>query len=194
MDLSRLSANAKAELHLRNLFLQPVKRSTVVQIRLADGSPDGFLIGWVEQEPHPYHRRLAWQSHARRVNEELGYQRSLAEARYDEGNKAGGKESIEEAIHEVLYRASWMDVLITREIASGRAETYTATIYEPQAEWLASLDEPKGITHLGGGKTRLTNIAVAYFRGTPQHSPYIDSNYLFHFDQWDDPYQLIREQ
>ncbi|MFF1360048.1 hypothetical protein [Streptomyces sp. NPDC058297] len=167
MDVSRLSAHAKAELHQRNLFLRPVNGSTAVQVRVADGSPDGFLIGWVEQEPHPYYRRLVWQHHARRATLEPGYWHGLVNARYDDGNEAGGEESTERAIHELIYVASFGDVLAAREIESGRVETYVATIDEEQAEWLADCAEPKGMTHLGGGKVRLTNIAGPYLRGAP---------------------------
>ncbi|MEV5568384.1 hypothetical protein AB0L54_36860 [Streptomyces sp. NPDC052196] len=194
MDTSRLSAHAKAELHQRNLFLRSGKRSTAVQIRVDDGSPDGFLVGWVEQEPDPfYQRRLTWQWHARIASTEPGYYRGRVNARYSEGNLAGGEESIEKAIQEVLYLASYGDILAAREVESGRAGAYTTTMDESQADWLASLDEPKGITHLGGGKLRLTNIAVAYFRGSPQHGSYVDANYLLYLDPMDEPYQLIRE-
>ncbi|WP_134668833.1 MULTISPECIES: hypothetical protein [unclassified Amycolatopsis] len=62
-----------------------------------------------------------------------------------------------------------------------------------QAEWLAGLAEPKGITRLGGGRVRLTAVVVALFRGSPESQPYVDANDLFHLDPMDPPIQLIRE-
>ncbi|MHB6905041.1 hypothetical protein [Streptomyces sp. DB-54] len=189
-----MSAAVQAKLGRRNAFLQPVQGSTAVLIRVTDGSADGFLIGWVEQHRDPYRRRShAWTAHWRQAADKPGYWDGLIDAPYSEGTEWAGEELIDRALELVLSMAAFGDVLATRERATGRYETYTATIHEERAQWLGSLDLPKGITRVGRDKVRLTNMAVAYFRGAPQRSPYVDANNMFYFDQWEDPYPLTRE-
>ncbi|WP_327579996.1 hypothetical protein [Streptomyces sp. NBC_00145] len=203
MDINRLDQSTKDALKQRNLFLRQHGTPTVVEVRVADGSPAGFLIGWAEEAENTFFPgTLGWRGHARRATLQAGYWRGRVDAQFD--NMVGGtvtesdgwvvEESIEKAISEILEHASYGDVLAADERASGRAETYTATIHEEQAEWLADCDEPQGMTHRGGGKIELTNIAVAYLRGSPQFSPYVDANNQLHFDRWEDPYQLTRKR
>lgn len=194
MDVSRLAARTQDDLRRRNLFLRRGDTPTTLEVRVDDGSRGGFLIGWVKQEPHsfrPGHR--AWQSYARSAINEPGYWHGRVRGRY-EVYGGGGEETIEKALYEVLYAASYGDVLAASEAGSGRSGTYVGTIDQRQAEWLGSLDLPEGMTHLGGGKMRFTDIAVAYFRGGPQSGPYIDATYLLYLDPMDDPYQLTRER
>jgi hypothetical protein len=82
---------------------------------------------------------------------------------------AGGLRGIEAAIHAVLDHAHYGDIMAALERKSGNNATYTATVYEGQAAWLATLDEPDGITHLGGGAVRFTSPAIAYMRSLPEH-------------------------
>ncbi|MCO5970551.1 hypothetical protein [Actinoallomurus soli] len=194
MDIDRLDQSTKDDLKQRNLFLRQRGTPTVVEIRVADGSPTGLLIGWAEQVEHPsFPGTLAWRDHARRATLQAGYWHRRVDAPYD-GMEGTETESLELAISEILDRASYGDVLAAHERASGRVETYTATIHEEQAEWLADCDEPKGMTHRGGGKIELTNIAVAYLRGSPRNTPYVDASNQFYFDRWEDPYQLTLER
>ncbi|MEV6701779.1 hypothetical protein AB0M68_32270 [Streptomyces sp. NPDC051453] len=191
MDINRLDQSTKDALKQRNLFLQQRGTPTVVEIRVADGSPAGLLIGWVEQVEHPFFPgTLAWLDHARRARLQAGYWNGRVDAPYDEGIE---EESIELAISEVLDRASYGDVLAAHERASGRVEIYTTTIDEEQAKWMVEFDEPKGMAHCGGGKIELTNIAVAYLRGSPRDAPYVDASSQFYLDRWEDPYQLTRK-
>ncbi|AHH98952.1 hypothetical protein GCM10010174_48280 [Kutzneria viridogrisea] len=194
MDINHLDQSTKDDLKQRNLFLRQRGTPTVVEIRVADGSPSGFLIGWVEQVEDPLiPGTLAWRDHARRATLQAGYWRGRVDAPYD-GSEGIEAESIEQAISEILDRASYGDVPAAHERASGRVETYTATIGEEQAEWLADCEEPKGMTHRGGGRIELTNIAVAYLRGSPRNTPYVDANNQFYLDRWENPYQLTRKR
>ncbi|MFE6667510.1 hypothetical protein ACFVFH_28615 [Streptomyces sp. NPDC057697] len=194
MDISRLSAHAQDDLRRRSLFLRSGDTPKSVEIRVDDGSRDGFVIGWVRQEPHAFRpRSLAWQAYARHAMNDPDYWRRRVEGRYAEYG-GGGEESVESAIREVLYAASYGDVLAARERETGGNGTYVGTIDERQAQWLGSLDEPKGMTHLGGGRIRFTGTAAAYFRGGPQSGPYIDATHLLHLDPLDEPYQLTRER
>ncbi|MFE4686110.1 hypothetical protein ACFRNJ_35850 [Streptomyces sp. NPDC056721] len=194
MDINRLDQSTKDALKQRNLFLRQHGTPTVVEIRVADGSPAGFLIGWVEQVEHPYFPgTLAWLDHARRARLQAGYWNGRVDAPYDGMEGIAVEESIERAIAEVLDCASYGDVLAAHERASGRVEIYTTTIHEEQAKWMVEFDEPKGMTHRGGGKIELTNIAVAYLRGSPRNSPYVDASNQFYLDRWEDPYQLTRK-
>jgi hypothetical protein len=188
----RLDSHTTDQLKLRNLALRRL-RNGFVQVCADDGSPDGCPIGWAEQVPHSYHRRLAWQTTVRGVplDDYSYWHGGLAHrARY---SPASQHETLGQAIEEILL-AQWGDVLAAHEIRSGRVGTYTATMDETQANWLARLDEPKGITHLGGGRIRLTNVAVALFRGSPKIQMYIDANDTFHLSPLDPPVQLTREQ
>ncbi len=54
---------------------------------------------------------------------------------------------------------------------------YTANMDEASASWLAGLDEPQGITHLGNGKVRFSQSAYSYLRNVPPHMDvHIDSH------------------
>ncbi|NEA48094.1 hypothetical protein [Streptomyces sp. SID10815] len=162
-----------------------------------DGSRGGFPIGWVVREPHAFRPgRLAWNAYARRAVNDPGYWNGRVRGRYEEYG-GGGEENIDKAVHEVLYAASFGDVLAARAAESRAADTYAGTIDEAQAEWLGSLDVPKGMTHLGGGRIRFTAIAYAYFRGGPESGPFIEEvggTPLLHLDPLDEPYRLTRER
>jgi hypothetical protein len=191
VDINRLDQSTKDALKQRNLFLRQRGTPAVVEIRVADGSPAGFLIGWVERVEHAFFPgTLAWRNHARRASPQAGYWHGRIDAPFDGMDGWTDTESIERAISKILDHASYGDVLAADERASGRVETYTATIHEEQAEWLADCDEPKGMTHHGGGKIELTNIAVAYLRGSPRNTPYVDASNQFYLDRWEAPYQL----
>ncbi len=194
MDVAkdRLDPSSARRLELRDLVLRQPDRNTV-RVYADDGSRDGFLVGWAELAPHPFHRRPAWQTVYRSVpGDDSSYWRGgIARQAGYTALDYGGSDEIRLAIDEILSLARWGDVLAAR---AGRTGTYTATMHPVQAEWLAGLAEPKGITHLGGGRVRLTAVVVALFRGSPESQPYVDANDLFHLDPMDSPIQLIREQ
>ncbi len=159
---------------------------------MVDGSREGFLVGWVDKARSPYDGQTVWQVHTRRATTVPGYWRGHAQVPYV-GTQTFGN-SIENALLKLLDIAPYGDVLAVREVQSGRPGIYTATVDELQADWLASLDEPKGLRHHGDGKIELTSVAVAFFRGAPEQAPFVDVNYRLYFDQWEEPYQLIRRR
>ncbi|MBB1157545.1 MULTISPECIES: hypothetical protein [Amycolatopsis] len=197
MDVAehQLDPGSAQRLKLRDLVVRQPDRKTV-RVFADDGSRDGFLVGWAELAPHPFHGRPAWQTVYRSVpGDDYSYWRGgTARRAHYTAMDYGGSDEIRLAIDEILTLARWGDVLADRETRAGRTGTYTATMDPVQAEWLAGLDEPKGITHLGGGRVRLTNVVVALFRGSPESQPHVDVNDLFHLDPMDSPIQLIRER
>src|SRR4051794_20716768 len=68
MDVAkdRLDPASARRLELRDLVLRQPDRNTV-RVYADDGSRDGFLVGWAELAPHPFHRRPAWQTVYRSV-------------------------------------------------------------------------------------------------------------------------------
>ncbi|ATY09663.1 hypothetical protein CU254_03675 [Amycolatopsis sp. AA4] len=195
MDVAKnqLDPSSAHRLQMRNLLVRQPDRKTV-RVCADDGSREGFPIGWAELAPS--HGRPAWHTVYRSVpGDDSSYWRGgIARRAGYQPMEYGGSDEIRLAIDEILTLARWGDVLADREIRSGRTGTYTAVMDPAQAEWLAGLDEPKGITHLGGGRVRLTNVVVALFRGSPDPHPHVDANDLFHLDPLDAPIQLIRER
>ncbi|MGW4401990.1 hypothetical protein ACWEHA_42380 [Amycolatopsis nivea] len=191
----RLDPTSARRLELRGLAVRQPDRNTV-RVCADDGSRDGCVVGWAELAPHPFHGRPAWQSVYRSVpGDDSSYWRGGIARQADyTALDYGGSDEIRLAIDEILSLARWGDVLAAREVRSGRTATYTATMHPAQAEWLAGLGEPKGITDLGGGRVRLTAVVVALFRGSPESQPYVDAKDLFHLDPMDPPIQLTRER
>ncbi|MGW7538378.1 hypothetical protein [Amycolatopsis sp. NPDC054798] len=178
----------------RNLVLQRPDKNTV-RVCADDGSRGGFPIGWAELAPHPYHRRPVWQTVYRSVpgDDSSYWLGGIARRAGYKTMEHGGNDDLRLSIDEILTLARWGDVLADREIRSGRTGTYLATMHPVQAEWLAGLDEPKGVAHLGGGRVRLTNVFVALLRGSPDSQPHIDANDMLHLDPMDPLIQLTRE-
>ncbi|MFD2466487.1 hypothetical protein [Amycolatopsis silviterrae] len=194
MARDQLDAGTVNRVKLRGLVLRQPDRKTV-RIYADDGSREGLPVGWAELAPHPYHRRPAWQTVYRSVpGDDSSYWRGgIARRAGYTPMDYGGSDEIRLAIDEILSLARWGDVLADREIRASRTGTYAATMDPVQAEWLAGLDAPKGITHLGGGRVRLTNVVVALFRGSPESQPYVDARDRFHLDPMDPPIPLSRE-
>ncbi|WP_154676168.1 hypothetical protein [Amycolatopsis benzoatilytica] len=195
MSKDRLDSYAKGLLELRNLVPRHL-RTGVVQICADDGSANGFPIGWAEKAPHPYYRRLTWQTVVRGVpgDDDSYWQGGLARRAKYSPSDHGGHETLGRAIQEILTLAMWGDALAAHEIRAGRAGTYTATMDETKANWFARLYQPEGITHLGGGRMRFTNVAIAYFRGNPEVRAYVDANDVFHLNPLDPTVPLTRER
>ncbi|KAA9162672.1 hypothetical protein FPZ12_011505 [Amycolatopsis acidicola] len=194
MGIDRLDRYTQERLRQRNLVVRRPRRDTV-QICVDDGSREGFRVGWAEKKPRSFDGKLAWQSVYRDVpgNDDSYWRGGLADkARYTPLDY-GGIEELELAVREILDLARWGDVLAAREIRSGAGGTYTATMDETQAEWLAGLAEPKGITHLGGGRIRLTAVVVALFRGSPDSQLHVDAHDVLHVYPGDPPVQLARQ-
>lgn len=189
-----LDIGTLTRLKRRNLLARQPDRKTV-RVFVDDGSRDGFPVGWAELAPHPYHRRPAWQAVYRSVpgDDSSYWSGGIARRAGYQPMDYGGSDEIRLAIDEILTLARWGDVLAAREVRSGRTGTYTAAMHPVQAQWLAGLDAPKGITHLGGGRVRLTNIVVALFRGSPESQPHVDALDRLHLDPMDPPIQLTRE-
>ncbi|MCX5195531.1 hypothetical protein OOK31_16730 [Streptomyces sp. NBC_00249] len=155
MDINRIGRALKEQLKVRRLFLfrepaSPHDRGEVtVSVRLDDGHPDGFPVGHVVSTPSTW----------------------IAYARVPHGNSFRNREFLgpltyEEALERVVTFARYDDLLRHSERA-GRARTYSVVMGVERAEWLAGHTEPAGITHLGGGRVRLTESAVAYLRNPP---------------------------
>ncbi|WP_116204725.1 hypothetical protein [Amycolatopsis circi] len=197
MDVPKdqLDIGSLNRLKLRDLFVQQPDRRTV-RVVADDGSRDGFPVGWAELAPHPFHGRPAWQTVYRSVpgDDDSYWRGGLARRAAYKPMEHGGNEEIRLSIDEILTLARWGDVLAAREVRVGRTGSYTATMDPAQAEWLAGLGEPKGITHLGGGRVRLTAVVVALFRGSPDSQPHVDAKDRFHLDPMDPPIQLTRER
>jgi hypothetical protein len=190
----KLGTDTKTSLTQRGLFLRQGQTRTAVEICVADGSATGFLIGWVEKARHPDHgRRKVWRHHARQASTEDGYYRGRVRGVYLLGPLAG-IESADAAMSEVLGAAEYGDVLADRERQSGRDELYVGTVGQQQADRLGSLEEPQGITNRGDGTVEFTNVALAYFRGSPDIAYCVDASYLLHLNPRAEPYQLTRER
>ncbi|GAA1035431.1 hypothetical protein ABT279_27305 [Amycolatopsis sp. NPDC000673] len=195
MAKDRLDSSTVNQVKLRNLAIRQPDRK-VVQVCADDGSRDGFPVGWAELAPHPHYRRLSWHTVVRTVpGDDYSYWHGGLARRASYGPvEHGGRETLGAAIREILTLAQWGDVLADHEVRSGRTGTYLATMDPKQADWLAKLDEPKGITHLGGGRVRLDNVVVALFRGAPEVNMYVDADDVFHIHPMDPPIQLTRER
>ncbi|WP_369392395.1 hypothetical protein AB5J72_36030 [Streptomyces sp. CG1] len=194
MDLNRLETYTKDDLRQRNLVLGSQPGTTDVLVCV--GKPDGFIIGWVTPAPHPFRRRgTAWLHTARHVpwNDERYWSGQGAGLEYEQSPMP--ELTIDGAIGEVLRHARYGDILVKLQLRSGEEETYTATTYAEGAEWLAGvLSHLPGehIIHLGGGRIRISNIAVTYLRGQPM--PYVDASNRLYLESGRVSYQLTREQ
>ncbi|MET9267771.1 hypothetical protein [Amycolatopsis sp. NPDC004079] len=190
-----LDIGTLTRLKRRNLLARQPNRKTV-RVFVDDGSRDGFPVGWAELAPHPFTGRPAWRTVYRSVpgDDDSYWRGGLARRAGYKPLDHGGNDVVRLSIDEILTLARWGDVLAAREVRAGRTGAYTATMDPVQAEWLAGLDAPKGITHLGGGRVRLTNVVVALFRGSPESQPHVDAKDRFRLDPMDPPIQLTREQ
>ncbi|MBE1579096.1 hypothetical protein ACFORH_21745 [Amycolatopsis roodepoortensis] len=153
--MADVGAAVRKLLEQRNLFLKTEHdgREKIVYVCVDDGASGGLPVG-----------------HA--IGTAGGVW--LAYARVPQGNYYGnaqvavGLPTCDAAVRAVLDHARYADILRSVERSSGRAaRTYTAVVDPGHAEWLATLEEPKGITQLGKGKVRFTEAAVAYLRNPP---------------------------
>lgn len=179
MGLTNVDPSLKRELQQRKLFLRAEDVGhpwEVVYVCVDDGHPGGFPVGHVM----PAGGRPPWSAYAR----------VRPHSPFSNDKVAAGLPSMEAAIRIVLAHAHYGDIMAALEHDSG---TYTAKVHEVHAEWLASLDEPRGITRLGNDRVRFTSAAVAYLRSLPDH---LDC----HLDSEDrlwiagDPYKLTRDR
>ncbi|TXS35603.1 hypothetical protein EAO75_43920 [Streptomyces sp. uw30] len=156
MDKARIDPSLTKLLKERGLYLrkaqpgQHVAHEETLLVRVADGSPDGFQVGHVVSAAGG----MTWIPYARTG----GHHTSKVGA---------GLLSFAAAVQAVVEHARYDDILRAVEAKSGRGTTYTAVVDEGHAEWLAALEEPKGITNLGNGRVRFTESAVAFLRNPP---------------------------
>ncbi|MGW7362044.1 hypothetical protein ACWGI8_01120 [Streptomyces sp. NPDC054841] len=139
----------------RMLFLTRERSDAaeIVYVCVDDGLPGGYPVGYVMPS-----RAGTWFAYAR-----VRPGRVFACDQVD-----AGLLSIDAAVRAVLDHARYGDVLYALERGVGSDATYTTVLHPDHAAWLAALDEPEGITHLGDGRVRLTGPAVAYLRGLPE--------------------------
>ncbi|MFF3838228.1 hypothetical protein [Streptomyces sp. NPDC001930] len=154
VDINRITPALKERLRVRNLFLYKEPSigglgEQAVSVRLNDGASDGFPIG------HVVSSGSTWVSYARVPHGGTFRNREFL-----------GPQTFEDALDTVLTFARYDDLVRASE-ASGRSQGYTVVMGVERAEWLADRTEPAGITHLGAGKVRLTESAVAYLRNPP---------------------------
>ncbi|WP_406065432.1 hypothetical protein OG462_39240 [Streptomyces sp. NBC_01077] len=154
VDINRITPALRERLEVRNLFLyqepsmgRPGEQA--VSVRLNHGTPDGFPVG------HVVSSGSTWVSYAR-----------VPHGGTFRNKEFLGPQTFEEALDTVLTFARYDDLVRFSE-ASGRTRGYTVVMGVERAEWLADRTEPAGITHLGGGRVRLTESAVAYLRNPP---------------------------
>ncbi|MER5182654.1 hypothetical protein ABT009_30615 [Streptomyces sp. NPDC002896] len=163
----------------RKLFLMRERSDAaeIVYVCVDDGLPGGYPVGYVIPS-----RAGTWFAYAR-----ARPGRVFASDQVD-----ACLSSIDEAVRAVLDHARYGDVLFALEKGAGSNATYTAEVHRHHATWLAALDVPEGITHLGNGRVRFTGPAVAYLRGLPER-------FGCHVDDEDriwlagESYRLIRE-
>lgn len=148
MDIDRIDPDLKERLKVRRLFLfqEPFdpRGEQKVSVRLGEGSPDGFPVG------HVVSSGSTWLSYARVPCDGTFRNREFL-----------GPQTFEEALDTVLTFARYDDLLRSSE------RSYSTVVGMERAEWLAGHTEPAGITHLGDGRVRLTESAVAYLRNPP---------------------------
>jgi hypothetical protein len=181
--LANIGSAVRTLLRQRNLFVKSEHDGSenVVYVCVDDGAPGGFPVGHVIEAAGG----RVW----------LAYARVRTQGVFRNREVAVGLPSCDEAIRAVVEHASYADILRTAERSSAAATTtYVAVVDPGHAEWLAALEEPKGITHLGDGRVRFTESAVAYLRKPPPPlSLYVEV-------QGDElvvdlvPYQLTRER
>ncbi|MGY6655005.1 hypothetical protein ACXIZN_22835 [Amycolatopsis sp. TRM77291] len=151
-----IGAAVRRLLEQRKLFLKPEHDDfgKVVYVCVDDGAPGGFPVGHVI----PTAGGGAW----------LAYARVPQGGSFGTAQVAVGLPTFDAAIRAVLDHARSADILRAVERSPGAAtRTYTAVVDPGHAEWLTTLEEPQGITHLGGGRVRFTEAAVAYLRNPP---------------------------
>jgi len=150
-----VGAAVRSLLEQRNLFLKTEHDGSekIVYVCVDDGMPGGLPVG-----------------HAIRTAGGVW----LAYARVPQGDYPGtaqvavGLPTCDAAIRAVLDHARYADILRSVERSTGAAaKTYTAVVDPGHAEWLTTLEEPQGITHLGNGEVRFTEAAIAYLRNPP---------------------------
>jgi hypothetical protein len=156
MGTANIDPSLKKLLKQRRLYLRKAKPGQHARgeetffVLLDDGHEDGFQVGHVVEVAGG----LAWIAYARAQG-------------YASRKVAVGLPSFEAAVQAVIDHARYDDILRATEARSGTVTTYTAVVDEGHAEWLAALEEPKGITHLGNGRVQFTESAVAFLRNPP---------------------------
>nr|BFD86126.1 hypothetical protein StreXyl84_55270 [Streptomyces sp. Xyl84] len=158
MKLSRIDRSVTKLLQRRKLFLKQEQEDDlgeVVYVCVDDGEPGGFPVGHVM----PVAQGRAW----------LAFARVRPGHPFGTDQVAAGLPSVEDALRAVLDHAHYGDIMASLAQESGSTTTYTADVDVEQARWLAALDEPEGMTHLGRGRVRFTGSAVAYLRSLPEH-------------------------
>ncbi|MHC0433211.1 hypothetical protein ACX6XY_23990 [Streptomyces sp. O3] len=166
-------------LNQRRLFLTRERSDAaeIVYVCVDDGLPGGYPVGYAVPS-----RAGTW----------FAYARSRPGRVFACDQVDAGLPSAEAAVRAVIDHARYGDVLYALERGVGSDATYTTELHRDHAAWLVALDEPEGITDLGGGRVRFTGPAVAYLRGLP-------ARLGCHVDQEDriwlagQPHRLIRE-
>ncbi|MFJ8914822.1 hypothetical protein [Amycolatopsis sp. NPDC102389] len=153
--MADVGAAVRKLLEQRNLFLKtehdgPEK---IVYVCVDDGEPGGYPVGHAIGTAGG-----VW----------LAYARVPQGTYFDSAQVAVGLPTCDAAVRAVLDHARYADYLRAVERSPGRAtKTYTAVVDPGHAEWLAKLEEPRGITRLSDDKVRFTESAVAYLRNPP---------------------------
>ncbi|MEU5087805.1 hypothetical protein [Streptomyces sp. NPDC021356] len=182
MNPDAIDGSVRKLLKRRKLFLKTERTDRtgeIVYVCVDDGHPGGFPVGHVTSVAGG----VAW----------LAFARVRPDSPFGTEQVAAGLPGVEDALRAVLDHAHYGDIMADLEDASGVATTYTATVDRDQAVWLANLDEPGGVTHLGKGRLRLTGAAVAYLRSLPERLDcHVDHKDRLHLA--DDTYQLVRER
>ncbi|WP_340687616.1 hypothetical protein LCL61_16455 [Amycolatopsis coloradensis] len=151
-----IGATVRRLLEQRKLFLKPEHDDLgkVVYVCVDDRTPGGFPVGHVIATAGG----RAW----------LAYARIPKGGFHEIAQVAAGLPTFDAAIRAVLDHARSADILRAVERSPrAAAKTYTAIVDPGHAEWLTTLEEPQGITHLGNGRVRFTEAAVAYLRNPP---------------------------
>lgn len=178
----KVGAAVRRLLEQRNLFLRTEhdRFEEVVFVCVDDGEPGGYPVGHVMGASGGG----AWRAYARVPQGTW----------FGDARVATGLATVDDAIRAVLEHARYADYLRAVERSAGTVtKTYTAAVDPGHAEWLTTLEEPEGITHLGDGRVRFTESAVAYLRNPPTQLG------LFVEVQGDDlvldltPYKLTRD-
>ncbi|MFI6056526.1 hypothetical protein ACIBCO_41570 [Streptomyces violascens] len=153
----KIDRTLKQVLEERRLFLEP-SGTAEIRVCLDNGSPGGFEIGRVAGSiDRDFWGRdvVMWAVCARRRR---------GEGPLDMHWSDPFPRDVNAAIRMVLYVSHYDDILRRMELSPDAARAYTADVGEELADWLAGLDEPSGMTNIGGGKVRLAESAVAFLR------------------------------
>ncbi|MGW6914366.1 hypothetical protein ACWGB8_11170 [Kitasatospora sp. NPDC054939] len=137
----------------RRLSLQTLDGGRCVVVCLDSGGRGGIEVARATRSPYG----RGWTVTVRRRLQDAGIGlREYADIH-----------DLDTAIESILTMVAYDDILRDREQSSGTVITYTAVMGTARAQWLADFEQPPGITHLGNGRVRLAESAVAFLQAAP---------------------------